>query len=225
VRVAENILRGKAATAHEIYNLAMDLKARERQFGYARRLLALARQDPSVNEDAQFRTKLRQQHAVCTYKDPDLSEEVRFDRAIQILADCDDLHNTTDQETLGIAGAIYKYKWQAFAQSRDLETSLHYYRRGYERGIRNDKGYAAINAAFVYDVTGDVASAKKIRQEIVDAVPSLLAETPGLKQDWWFQITIAEAYFGLEEYRLAQPALKAAADAASKPDAVPEWEF
>ena len=225
VRVAENILRGKAATAHEIYQLAMDLNARERQFGYARRLLAIARRDPSVNEDVQFRTKLRQQHALCTYKDPDLPEEVRFDRAIQILADCDDLHTTTDQETLGIAGAIYKYKWQAFAQSHDLDVSLHYYRRGYERGIRNDKGYTAINAAFVYDLKGDAASAKKIRQEIVDAATSLVAETPSLKHDWWFQITIAEAYFGLEKYQLAQPALKAAADAASKPGAVPEWEF
>ena len=78
----------------------MELSAQERQFGYARRLLAVARRDPSVNEDAQFRTKLRQQHALCTYKDPDLAEEIRFDRAIQILSDCDDLHATTDQETL-----------------------------------------------------------------------------------------------------------------------------
>lgn len=225
VRVAENILRGKAATAHEIYELAMELSARERQFGYARRLLAIARRDPSVNEDAQFRTKLRQQHALCTYKDPDLQEEIRFDRAIQILADCDDLHTTTDQETLGIAGAIYKYRWQAFAQYRDLELSLNYYRRGYKLGIRNDKGYTAINAAFVYDLRGDAATAKKIRQEIIDAVPSLVAEIPSLKNDWWFQITIAEAYFGLEKYQLAQPALKAAADAASVPGAVPEWEF
>jgi predicted acylesterase/phospholipase RssA len=224
VRVAEDILRGKPATPHEIYDLAMDLKSKERQFGYARRLLALARQG-SINGDAQFRTKLRQQHALCTYSDPDLSEEIRFDRAIQILADGDDLRNTTDQETLGIAGSIYKYKWQAFAQYHDLETSLHYYRRGYEYGIGSDKGYTAINAAFVYDLTGDATSARKIRQEIVDAAPSLLVEKPKLKQDWWFQITIAEAYFGLEQYTLAKPALNAAADVASKPGAVPEWEF
>ena len=220
VRLAENILRGKAAAAHEIYQLAMDLSARERQFGYARRLLAIARRDPSVNEDSQFRTKLRQQHALCTYKDPDLAEEIRFDRAIQILSDCDDLPTTTDQDTLEIAGAIYKNKWQAFAQFRDLETSLHYYRRGYECGIRNDNGYTAINAAFVCDLTGDAASAKRIRREIVEAAPSFVAETPSLKSDWWFQVTVAEAYFGLEEYQLAQPALKAAAEIASKPGPV-----
>ena len=66
-----------------------------------------------------------------------------------------------------IAGAIYKNKWQAFAQFRDLATSLHYYRRGYECGIRNDNGCTAINAAYVYDLTGDAASAKSIRREIV----------------------------------------------------------
>src|SRR5439155_24931141 len=132
--------------------LAMYLKASESHIVYSRRLLAITRRDTSVNEDVQFRTKQKQQHALCTYKDPDLPEEVRFDRAIQILADCDDLHTTTDQETLGIAGAIYKYKWQAFAQARDLDVSLHYYRRGYERGIRKDKGYTAMNAALVYDL-------------------------------------------------------------------------
>jgi hypothetical protein len=49
VRLAENILRGKAAAALEIYQLAMELSAHERQFGYARRLLAVARRDPSGN--------------------------------------------------------------------------------------------------------------------------------------------------------------------------------
>jgi predicted acylesterase/phospholipase RssA len=53
----------------------------------------------------------------------------------------------------------------------------------------------------------------------------LIAEMPSLKDDWWFQITVAEAYFGLEEYQLAQPALKSASDAATKPGVVPEWEF
>ncbi len=222
VRVAENILRGKAATPREIYELAMILKIKERQFGYARRLLARARLDPAVNnDDANLRTRLRQQHALCTYKDPDLSDEVRFDRAIQILADYDDLRNTTNQETLGIAGAIHKYKWQAFAQARDLETSLLFYRRGYDQGIKGDNGYTAINAAFVYDLTGDGKSAKKIREKIVETGPALLAEKPGLKANWWFQVTIAEAYFGLEQYQLALPALKTAAQLSD----VPEWEY
>jgi predicted acylesterase/phospholipase RssA len=225
VREAELILRGKTAPPQKIYALAMVLKIKEREFGYARRLLARARQDPAVNEDPTFRTLLRQQHALCTYKDPDLSDEVRFDRAIKILADCDDLANTTDQETLAIAGAIFKYKWQAFAQARDLATSLQYYRRGYERGIEGDCGHTAINAAFVYDLMGDYESAKQVRREIIDAVARLVAADPGLEKNWAFQVTVAEAWFGIEEYQRAVPALKAAAEIASDPEKVPEWEF
>jgi predicted acylesterase/phospholipase RssA len=224
VRRAENILRGKAATPQEIWDLARFLKTGEREFGYARRLLARARQDPAVNKDAALRTKLRQQHALCTYKDPDLSDEVRFDRAIEILGDCDDLRKTNDQETLGIAGAIYKNKWQAFGQTADLETSLGYYRRGYEQGIKPDHAYTAINAAFLYDLTSDHETAKRIRREIVAAAPALLAEEPELKNNWWFHVTVAEAWFGLGEYQQAKPALAAAA-ALAETGAVAKWEF
>src|SRR5262249_5353964 len=126
VRRAEAILRGESASPSAIFELAEKLKDEEREFGFARRLFGRSRRDPSVITDAILRAKLRQQHALCTYKDPYLSDRVKFDHAIQILADCDDLSSTTDQETLGIAGAIYKYKWQAFAQRHDLETSLNY---------------------------------------------------------------------------------------------------
>src|SRR5215471_13040444 len=113
VHEAEDILRGQAALPRHSYDLAMVLK-KEQEFGYARRLLALARLVPSVNDDPPFRTLLRQQHALCTYKDPDLPDFEKFDRAIEILAECEDLKSTVDQETIGIAGAIYKYKFQAF---------------------------------------------------------------------------------------------------------------
>jgi predicted acylesterase/phospholipase RssA len=225
VQAAETILRGKSGTPQEMYDLAIVLKTKERQFGYARRLLALARRDPSVNDDPSFRTLLRQQHAECTYKDPDLSDQLRYERAIQILAECDDLAHTTDRETLGIAGAIYRYKWEAFAQSPDLEKSLHYYRRAYETGIKEDYGCTAVNTAFVYDLIGDPITAKKIREEIVQATPALLAEKPALNEDWRFQVAIAEAWFGLEQYKLATPALTAAAAIASDPERVPEWEY
>jgi predicted acylesterase/phospholipase RssA len=240
VRQAEAILRGESATPQKIFDLAMILKDEEREFGYARRLLGRARRDPGVNDFPQLRTKLRQQQALCTYKDPDLSDQAKFDRALQILADSEDLRTTTDQETLGIAGAIHKYKWQAFAQRQDLEIALHYCMRGYDQGINRDYGYTAINAAFVLDLLADDESgraaqtgvvvqdpnrrgdkAKKIRQEIVDAAPAMLKETPGLSETWWFQVTIAEAYFGLEEYKEALPSLQAAA---ALPN-IREWEY
>ena len=235
VRRAEAILRGESASPAEIFGLAIKLKDQEREFGFARRLFGRARLDPTVNADPKLRTKLRQQHALCTYKDPDLPDRVKFDLAMEILADCDDLASTKDQETLGIAGAIHKYKWQAFAQRQDLETSLGYYMRGYAQGIHGDSGYTAINAAFVLDLLSDEESvgvrqsvarqrgeqAKKIRQEIVAAAPALTSENPALRETWWFHLTIAEAYFGLEQYEKALPSLEAAS---ALPD-IAEWEY
>jgi hypothetical protein len=65
---------------------------------------------------------------------------------------------TKDQETLGLAGAIYKRLWELSAQERHLATSLAYYYRGYEQGVESDYGYTAINAAFVLDLLADIES-------------------------------------------------------------------
>jgi hypothetical protein len=46
------------------------------QFGYARRLLGRVRRDSQDSEE------LRQQHALCTYKDMELSAARRLDRAL-----------------------------------------------------------------------------------------------------------------------------------------------
>src|SRR6266704_2446447 len=95
VEAAETILRGGQASPHEIFVLAKALKDKEQEFGYARRLLARARLDRTVNDEPRFRTLLRQQHALCTYKDPDLPDQMKFEHAIQILAYFDDLQTTT----------------------------------------------------------------------------------------------------------------------------------
>jgi predicted acylesterase/phospholipase RssA len=241
IQTAEDILRGRQASPAEILALATVLK-NEKYFGYARRLLFRARQDSTSNSDPRLATKLRQQHALCTYKDPDLPTDLKFDRALEILTQCEDLNITTNQETLGLAGAIYKNKWEAFGQRADLERSLAYYTRGYAGGIAGDYGYTAINTAFVLDVIADqemaesrsanassdsaagrTAEARRIRKEIVTQLPPLAerSEHAFLKMQWWFYATVAEALFGLERYREALPPLL---DGKSLPD-VHEWEL
>ena len=56
-------------------------------------------------------TELRQQQALCTYKDTHLHEDDRLERALAILGDGEDLETTTDPETLGLSGAIHKRRW------------------------------------------------------------------------------------------------------------------
>ena len=114
----------------------------------------------------------------------------------------------SDQETLGLAGAIYKRRWQATGQKDQLERSYHYYRRGYDLGPKNDFGYTAINAAFVLDQLADIERADGTRaassivrprrrrsaKTFVDVTPEI---RPGLAQsslsEWWYVVTVAEA--------------------------------
>ena len=239
LQAARAILRGQTASVQDIAALAKRLKA-EKQFGYARQLLAHARSNPSGIPSA-FRLYLGQQHALCTYKDPRLLADRRYDDALRILAEVDDLLSTKNQETLGLAGAICKYKWEAFGQKADLERAANYYLRGYDLGVLNDFGYTGINAAFVLDLlafqeaeaskavaTPDTVTqrrdkARDIREELVRELAPLANDPsrPQLSQDWWFLATVAEAYFGLGDYANARAWILRAQEQARPAD----WEL
>lgn len=149
---AQRILRGQSDNdPKELLQLAKDLM-KEKSFTLARRILGRALSEPSINENPTLKHKIHQQAAVCTYKDMDLPADERLDRALDLLHATDHLETTTDQETLGIAGAIYKRKWGVDSQKQQLERSLLYYLRGHEQGVVKDRGYTGINAAFVLDL-------------------------------------------------------------------------
>jgi predicted acylesterase/phospholipase RssA len=223
VQTARDILRGQAVTVPVLVDLAKQLK-KEKQFEYARRLLARARSNPA-DVPADLRIYLGQQQALCTYKDTHLPADQRFADALKILGEVEDLSSTTNQETLGLAGAIYKAKWNAFGQRPDLEKSADYYLRGYDEGVRQDSGYTGINAAFVLDLlasqeaeqasragtTPQISAqrreqAKAIREDVVRVLVPVADDSAqaNLSSDWWFLATIAEAYFGVGNYHEAQ---------------------
>ncbi len=222
VQEAQEILRGRSATTKEMLELSRLLK-REREFGYARRVLARARHSAGLGAEPELRLKIYQQSALCTYKDPDLPVDRRLDRALEILREIEDLAQTRNQETLGLAGAIYKRKWEVDSQKPQLERSLFYYLRGHAEGAAHDQGYAGINAAYILDLLahqeeGEAdgaripagsperarieerrALAAHIREEIAEKVAPLIdrPETNWLQGKWWFYSTLAEAHFGL----------------------------
>lgn len=206
-----SVLRARKVTdpARKVKELVGRLKA-ARYFGYARQLLALARQNPALVKD--LGVWLGQQQALCTYKDPDLPADARLDRALAILDRADPMETTASQETLGIAGAIHKAKWGLDGQRGHLEDSLAYYRRGYQQGVARDHGYTALNVAYVLDLLAGGgahaaaeqrvslrAEASRIREEIVVALRGLLEQPQNewLRSQWWFLVTLAEACFGL----------------------------
>jgi predicted acylesterase/phospholipase RssA len=148
----------------------------------ARQLLWLIRGDSKRvierKDDTKWQVKLAQQHALCTYKDPDEPDTKRFKDALDILqkAGLGDLHDPNaiiGQETLGIAGAIYKAQWEASGQHKYLNRSLECYQRAWKQGfepdgawkqrvkknpdgkeelIPGDDGYTGINAAYLLDL-------------------------------------------------------------------------
>ena len=240
LKEAKNFLRGQDADIQATYELAKRLK-NFREFGIARRVLNRLRLNPKAKEVLDMR-KLHQQQALCTYKDPNLHAELKFDLAFETLCGGDEIKTTTDQETLGIAGAIHKYKWESFGQRNYLEQSLSYYIRGYNVGPESDFGYTGINSAFVLDLLaslqeqdlpegarapGTVAErrqeARRIREALVDCLPKLQAKPGGkpLDEQWWFVVTLAEAHFGLGHY----PEAKALLLRATGFSDVAKWEY
>ncbi len=246
---AKKVIAGERIDSKYLLDLEKKLK-NERAFGLARRMLEKHQADYLNNRtptpDETLKRKLTHELSLCTYKDPDLNPLEKLDRALEILKSLDNLDIkskdcTKDQESLGQAGAIFKRKWELTNQRVYLDTSLAYYARGHAQGISEDpdgpvkdRGYTGINAAFVLDLlagmetngaeaTAKAEQARKIREDIVAVVPGI-SDQPRkewLMQEWWFLVTIAEAYFGLRRYEDARPWLL---QAAALPD-VPEWAW
>ncbi|MCH7473612.1 MAG: patatin-like phospholipase family protein [Gemmatimonadetes bacterium] len=237
---AKEVLGGKERNPEELLALAKQLKGQD-EFGYAWSILARARRASDLPPE--LSTLLRQQQALCTYKDTHLNEERRLDRALEILQDGEDLETSTDPETLGLAGAIHKRRWRVRNDKRELETALKHYRRGHQcdrkTEFRAKQGYPGINAAFVQDLLASLETgqssgatatlvaarrdeAEAIRTEIIDGLPRTMdLAAARTKDDWWPFVTMAEAHFGLRQYGQAHKWLE---DAAALPEVDP-WEF
>jgi predicted acylesterase/phospholipase RssA len=153
-----------------------------------------------------IRDELCREHALLTSKDPELSAAVRHDRALELLAeyfDLDDERLDGDAETLGIAGGIYKRRWNDLGQLDDLIRSWKLYERG-AKGPLGDDAYTHINAALLADLLAAAGvnpdehrdRARKLRQRIVDELP--------VSGTWWNAATRAEAFFGLGRYEQAK---------------------
>lgn len=95
------------------------------------------------------------------YKDTTLSAYFKFDKALNVLKSNCDLTNTDDCETLGLAGAIYKYKWKFNYQFINLLHSRAFYKKGYtvwQKSVKSiprneaDYAYTAINYAYLIEL-------------------------------------------------------------------------
>ncbi len=174
------------------------------QFGYARRLLGRVRAAGTDSEE------LRQQYALCTYKDLELPAARRLDRALQILNEGGPLDDSTNAETLGLAGAIFKHKWQLEAKRFDLESASWCYGRGLEQEADPRRDYAGVNAAFVADQLAELedegpgvsTEAAELRAR-ADAIRAEIVARLEPDDGGWAEATLGEAHFGLGRFEQA----------------------
>ena len=174
------------------------------QFGYARRLLGRVRAAGADSEE------LRQQYALCTYKDMELPAARRLDRALQILNEGGPLDDSTNAETLGLAGAIFKHKWTLDAKRFDLESAYWCYGRGLEQEGDPRRDYAGVNAAFVADQLAELedqgpgvsTEAAELRAR-ADAIRAEIAARLAPDDGGWAEATLGEAHFGLGHFEQA----------------------
>lgn len=177
-------------------------------FGHARRVFALV---PATDATRAF---LLQQRALCTYKDPELPAGTRFDLAQALLETDGPVEQSRSAETLGLAGAIAKRRWELTGDRRQLENARWYYEKGYARVGDERQVYCGVNAAFVADQLAVVTAggrgargeadrlrtrADEIRRELV-----LVLHEP---LDRWDRATLAEALFGLGRFPEAEAQL------------------
>ena len=224
IEQANDIRRGKDLDPNEAFQIAKRL-ARKQRLEAARRLADHIRNDRRL--DALIAVELRQKLALWTSQNPDAPDDSKHDDALKILDSIRDvggqgLDLTTDSETLGIAGGICKRRWRIDGRPSTLEESLGYYRRGVAQGIRADRGYTAINAAYVHAALARLedpeaplptSEAEALRGQILEALLPIEGEPsyeggPPLAEERWFHETIAEAYFGLGDYVAATERLK-----------------
>ncbi len=233
---------GEGSTPDEIYRLSKKLKA-EKAFNYARRILVFACKTHTQPDE--FGLLLDQQYALCTYKDQDLPTIYRLEEALRILREWRpklDSKENNSIETFGLGGAVYKRKWETDGQLKNLEYSLYYYKKGYELGAEKNDGYCGINTAFVLDLLSQIETAnvlksaeqqanakrymeqaREIRQVLIEKLVPQKGDTNEVivpEKNWWYLVTVAEAYFGLGEYENARPWLKKASTLTD----TSEWE-
>jgi len=230
---AKAVLKGQFDSTEDIYRIALSL-IRESAFGYARRLFAKLRNSQAAEYELRIslgrddvKLILAQQHAFCTYKDPDLPADTKLDLALKILSEVEDLNETKNQETLRLAGDIYKDKWEGSGQRQHTERALAFYLRGYKEGPKTDSQYdyaiTGINAAYLLDwlsyldtqIAHTASShsdyidvrrkqAAEIRKRIADDLRNSSEKNKDKEEDWWVTVTIAEAYFGAKIYSKAK---------------------
>jgi hypothetical protein len=172
---------------------------------------------------------ISQRLALATYKSKLPSPEAALKEAADIL-DTLAPGTSTDTETLGLYGAVYKRLWDLTTMKPHLDKAIWAHEKGFY--VKNDY-YNGINLAFLLNVRAalntqepaeaiaDFVVAQRTRRRVLTLCQALIDSTPSPKGAdlYWIKATMAEALFGLGEEAKAQEILD---KAKTQPD-VASW--
>lgn len=150
---------------------------------------------------------LRQRLALSIYSGGKPTLRKALEKAEKILAPLNP-NTTTDQETIGLSGAINKKLYEITKDEHFLNKALSFYQRGYY--IKHDY-YNGINAAFLSTLKAVITEnenesiyhfyhANSIREDIINICKTLIKSQDFKKRDdrIWVLQSLAQAYLGLE---------------------------
>lgn len=153
-----------------------------------------------------------QQYALCTYKDKTTSPNIVLTDALGIIKQLEpEDRSTTDPETLGITGAIYKRLWQNNKETIEyLDRAIEYYKRGF---TINQDYYTGENYALCLDLKSEISSdnderiylkfsAKNVRKEIIGIIKKLEEDDDfAIRSDIkWIYATLSHCYFAVSDF-------------------------
>lgn len=167
IEQARSVLNGTQKTSKELKEL-YELLEKMDQFAYATEVLLTKMRLDEKDGVRKTAAELRAEYeklARYIYQDHSLPSHFKFERAIRELSNHTDLLSTRRCETLGLAGAIYKRKWQFDHQYKNLILSRYYYQKGFaswreclrqssaeKNADQDDQGYTAINFAYINEL-------------------------------------------------------------------------
>ncbi|RRI62712.1 DUF4071 domain-containing protein [Pseudomonas aeruginosa] len=175
-------------------------KMEDSLFNEAKSILQKANEIDKNNE------YLLQKLALATYKSEIPNKTDSLKEALCILESLN-IKQTTNPETLGLAGAIYKRLWEESKDYIYLNDSIKYYEKGFY--IKNDY-YNGINLAYLYNVKAndekeknqritDFITANRIREKVISICNKLYGADNFYERSdqYWIIATLEEAYFAL----------------------------
>jgi hypothetical protein len=154
-----------------------------------------------------------QQQALCRYKSEDPSPTLALQDALTIITKLDPDGDTTDPETLGITGAIYKNLYRQHKDVDYLNRAICYYQKCYI--VRRDY-YTGENYAHCLELKANESAsenekiylrfeAEKTRQAIIDQLLTILSDSGEKRIDQkWLYATLSNCYLAIGNHEGAK---------------------